>query len=146
MKSASNAGVAIVLVAIALGACAHDPPPRSPTSPTSPHGDRGARDRCRRDVPACSASPPTYSADVRPILERHCLKCHAGDGIAADEHDFSHVETLRAQSAALTSEMHACAMPPSSEPPLADAEAAVLLAWAACARSRPGDPVPEREP
>lgn len=141
MKIASNAGVAIVLAAIVLGACEHDPHPPA----TPPHGDRGARDLCRRDVPACSASPPTYSADVRPILERHCLKCHAGDGIAADEHDFSHVETLRAQSAALTSAIHACAMPPSSEPPLADAEAAVLLAWAACARSRPGDSVPERE-
>jgi cytochrome c551/c552 len=70
--------------------------------------------------------------DVRPILERRCLKCHAGEGAAAGEHDFSQVQTLLTQKTALASEIVTCAMPPSPEPPVADAEAEALLRWVAC--------------
>ena len=95
----------------------------------------GAGTTCRRALPACTGAAPTYSADVRPILERRCFKCHAGDGVAADEHDFSHVEILRAQKGGLAGEIGACAMPPSTEPALPDGEAEVLLRWVACGAS-----------
>ncbi len=127
-----------LLAASAIAACAHTAPPAGIAAPRA-----GA---CRREAPVCGIVAPTYAGDVRPSRARRCFKCHAGDGVAADDHDFSRVETLRAQSAALTTEVGACAMPPSSEPPLPDAEAAVLLQWAACARSRPRDAVPERGP
>jgi hypothetical protein len=84
--------------------------------------------------------PPAYSTDVRPVLERHCFKCHAGDGVAADEHDFSRLETLRAQRLALGNEVRACAMPPASEPALADGDAEVLLRWASCEDARARNP------
>jgi hypothetical protein len=83
-------------------------------------------------MPACAATSPTYTDDVRPILEKHCFKCHAGDGVEADDHDFSRVETLRAQRRALVNEIGACAMPPSPEPPVSAPEAEVLLRWVAC--------------
>jgi hypothetical protein len=86
-------------------------------------------------MPSCAGPLPTYAANVRPILERRCFKCHAGDGVAADEHDFSRVERLRAQGRAVASEIGECAMPPSPEPAVPDAEAEVLLRWVGCGGS-----------
>ena len=80
----------------------------------------------------CAGPPTTYVADVRPLIERRCLTCHAGDGVAAEDHDFSRVEALRAQRRSLTDEVTQRAMPPQGRPQLTDAEAQVLLRWAAC--------------
>jgi hypothetical protein len=122
----SRITLALVLLAAAAGACAAAP---APVVPAAPHRAEAA---CHHATPPCVGAPATYAMDVRPILERRCFKCHAGEGIAADEHDFSRVETLRAQKRALANEIGACAMPPSSEPPVPDAEAEVLLRWVAC--------------
>jgi mono/diheme cytochrome c family protein len=81
---------------------------------------------------ACAGPPPTYVADVRPLLERRCFTCHANDGPAAEEHDFTHVETLRAQRRQLVDEVSERAMPPKGRPQLTDAEAQTLLQWVAC--------------
>ena len=121
--------VAGFVVAAAAAACAHRSPP--PVVGLS-QADAPSSASCGRSLPACSGAPLTYERDVRPILAARCFKCHAGDGVAADEHDFSRVGTLRAQHVALTNEVSTCAMPPSGEPPLPDEEARVLLAWAAC--------------
>jgi hypothetical protein len=139
VRHASAAALSIALGVSGAAACVREPAPPV-------HTPRGAETRvCRREVPACVGALPSYEADVRPILERHCFKCHAGDGVAADEHDFSHVETLRAQRGALVGEIRACAMPPSGEPPLPEPEAAALLRWASCESSpNPGDPVSNR--
>ena len=110
----------------AIAACAHTAPAPS-TAPAV-----ATTSSCRRVAPACGEAPPTYARDVRPILAARCFKCHAERGVAADDHDFSRVETLRAQHVALTNEVSACAMPPSGEPDLSDDDARVLLAWAAC--------------
>jgi uncharacterized membrane protein len=85
--------------------------------------------------PKCEGSAPTYAADVRPVLERRCFVCHAGNGAAAEEHDFSREETLRAQRSALADDVAARSMPPPSRPQLTDAEANTLLRWARCAAS-----------
>ena len=122
----SEAVLAIILAASGACACAHE----SPSAARAPSvAKEGA---CRHPLPSCAGSPPTYTDDVRPILERRCFKCHAGDGVAADEHDFSQVQILRAQRVAFASEIGTCAMPPAPEPPVADAESEVLLRWVAC--------------
>jgi hypothetical protein len=101
----------------------------------------GAQATVATPRPACRVSPVptcdrpggvTYVRDVRPILEQRCFGCHAGNGEAADEHDFSHAEKLRAQRVALANEIGACSMPPSPRPHLESAEAELLLAWVAC--------------
>jgi mono/diheme cytochrome c family protein len=81
---------------------------------------------------SCAGPPATYVADVRPLLERRCFACHANDGVAAEDHDFSRVETLRAQRQSLTDEVAERAMPPKGRPQLTDSEAQLLLRWAAC--------------
>jgi mono/diheme cytochrome c family protein len=101
-----------VMVAVLLG-CAKGQPVAKPSA-------------------SCDGPPTTYVADVRPLLERRCLSCHANGGVAADDHDFSHVETLRAQRQSLADEVAERAMPPKGQPQLTDAEAQLLLRWAAC--------------
>ena len=43
------------------------------------------------------ATPPSYPADVRPILERYCFDCHSGDraeaGITLDAYKESRAKT-----------------------------------------------------
>jgi hypothetical protein len=124
----SAALLATLLAAVGAAACVHESP--SPAGVGAPPLAKGSA--CHHALPSCAGSPPTYTDDVRPILERRCFKCHAGDGAAADEHDFSQVQTLRSQRVALASEVGSCAMPPAPEPPVADAEAEVLLRWVVC--------------
>jgi hypothetical protein len=124
----SAAVLAITLAAVGAGACVHE----SPSVAAAGAPSRAQASACHHALPSCAGPPPTYTDDVRPILERRCFKCHAGDGAAADEHDFSQVQILRAQKTALAGEIGTCSMPPSPEPPVADAEAEVLLRWVAC--------------
>ena len=123
--------LAITLAAVGAGACVHE----SPSVASAGAAPRAQESACHHALPSCAGPPPTYTDDVRPILERRCFKCHAGEGVAADEHDFSQVQTLRAQKTALASEVATCAMPPAPEPPVADAESEVLLRWVACDRA-----------
>jgi hypothetical protein len=131
------------LVATAwLAACASQTPPR-PVSPdrTATHAPASqtatlapaSTSACRHHVPAtCDGSPPGEMRDVLPIFEKRCFGCHTGDGVAAGEHDFSHVEALRAARTAIADEIATCSMPPRS--PLGDGEANTLLLWATCAQ------------
>jgi hypothetical protein len=75
--------------------------------------------------------PAPSFAEVEPILKKRCFGCHTGNGVAADEHDFSKMESVVGEHADILDEVSSCSMPPRS--PLADAEADTLLHWAACA-------------
>ncbi len=126
MTASSTRMFGLGLVAAAIFSCAESPPAAtaSASAPAS---------ACQAHKPACGgAAVPSYDTDVRPILAARCFKCHANGGVAADEHDFSHPETTRAQQVPLTNEVASCAMPPSGEPPLSANEASVLLSWASC--------------
>jgi hypothetical protein len=83
------------------------------------------RDRCEGPLPG-------YTSDVRPVLERRCYGCHANGGPATEEHDFSRLETLRAQRSRVAQNVAARAMPPRSSTPLTDPEVETLLRWAQC--------------
>ncbi|MDP9035753.1 MAG: hypothetical protein M3O50_13190, partial [Myxococcota bacterium] len=86
----------------------------------------------RATATSCDGAPPAYATEVRPILERRCLRCHAGDGVAAEEHDFSRFETLHAQRSEVADQVAACAMPPKGELRLDEREANTLARWVAC--------------
>ena len=129
MRSAWDGAIGATLVlAGALAACAHAAGDLRPGGALA--SVKGSS--CHHAAPSCAVAAPSYAQDVRPILQARCFKCHAGEGEAAGEHDFSHVETLRAQKRALSNEIGACAMPPTPEPPVPEEEAEVLLRWAAC--------------
>jgi uncharacterized membrane protein len=106
-------GLGLAAMFVALVACATGKPVAKPSA-------------------SCAGPRVTYVADVRPLLERRCFACHANDGPAAEEHDFSRVETLRAQRRSLADVVAARAMPPQGRPQLTDTEAQLLLRWSAC--------------
>ena len=96
--------VALFAAALAAAACsssgdpASEPPPAGPDPTTSSGG------------PATPAGGPTFHADVEPILQTHCQKCHTTGGLApfplltfADAH---------AMSPAMVAETAAKRMPP----------------------------------
>jgi hypothetical protein len=88
---------------------------------------------CGHPIPTtCDGSPAPDARDVLPILEKRCFGCHTGDGVAADEHDFSRIGALRAARTEIADEVSTCAMPPRTR--LDDEEAGALLRWAACGR------------
>jgi uncharacterized membrane protein len=81
---------------------------------------------------ACPEAPPSYRADVVPALQAKCLSCHAGNGEAAEEHDFSTFEKVHAARQGIQRKVLARAMPPAVAPGLRESERDVLLAWLAC--------------
>jgi hypothetical protein len=100
------------------------PSPSPASIPTSPPV-------CRHPAPASRNAPsPAYVRDVLPILKKRCFGCHTGDGVAADELDFSQVQALRGAGTEIVDEVSTCAMPPRSR--LGDDEANLLLRWVAC--------------
>jgi len=100
------------------------------------------------DTPA----PPGYNADVRPVLEEHCLACHASDGpapVALDTY-----EQVMAHSAEVVRAIESRRMPPwysageeSAVPHegLAPRERHRIANWARMGHAK-GDPAaPEKE-
>ena len=84
---------------------------------------------------SCNSAPPSYSAEVKPVLKERCFGCHTGDGSAADDHDFSNLSRVVAERRDIARQVAAHAMPPASKPQLTENEASLLLRWAACAGS-----------
>jgi cytochrome c551/c552 len=76
--------------------------------------------------------PPTYAQDILPILRRRCFQCHAGDGAAAEDHNFSRFATFYAQRRTVADQIAACTMPPPSQPTIPTDEADAILRWVAC--------------
>jgi hypothetical protein len=62
---------------------------------------------------ACSsATPPTYTADVAPILHQRCSPCHLSGGIADKIVDLSTYENVDDAATAILNEISMCDMPP----------------------------------
>jgi hypothetical protein len=119
-----------VPVLVASSACGGgvDAAPRvAAAGPTEPDGPAATPDAVRCDPPL-----PTFSTDVRPILARRCARCHTGDGAAAEDHDWSRLEILRAQRRSLVDDVAARTMPPAGQPALSETEAQTLLLWGVC--------------
>ncbi len=81
------------------------------------------------DVVACPAAPPSFAADVQPLLEKSCLYCHRVGGAAASELLESHAQVHELHDEML-SQIASCAMPADAR--LSDDERRVLLEWLAC--------------
>ena len=86
---------------------------------------------CRLVAPTrCDVAIPDYALEVQPVLMKRCFTCHANGGVAAEDHDFSRIEGVRAARLQVVDEVSTCAMPPRSR--LSESEAEILLRWASC--------------
>ncbi len=86
---------------------------------------------CPNDLPASCPSPiPSYSTQVAPIIQAHCLKCHSGAGPGiGDFRTYPGVFNSRGQ---ILTNFYSCKMPPQGEPPPTSQERALLLGWLVC--------------
>jgi hypothetical protein len=134
----------MLVLAGSLAACAPTTsPPNSPArapavGPVAPqNASAPTSEACHVAVPdGCVAQTPTFD-EVMTILGARCFHCHAGDGVAADEHDFSKPDRVEADRRAILEEVATCSMPPRS--PLGHGEADTLLRWASCTQHAESD-------
>jgi mono/diheme cytochrome c family protein len=92
----------------------------------------GARTVVPDGTDRCPLSPPSYRAEVAPIVREKCFSCHAGTGEAAEDHDFSTLEKVHTARRGIEGKVFARAMPPQGAPALTEQQRDVLLAWLAC--------------
>lgn len=92
---------------------------------------------CPDDVPTTCPSPaPTYSADVAPVIQRHCTLCHSPDGENQTPTLLTYGDVTAGAMAKTAHDVlvqiHACNMPPSDQPPLTSDERQAILGWIVC--------------
>jgi hypothetical protein len=102
------------------------------------------------------AAPPSFYADVLPIVQEHCQSCHRPDGIAGRV-PFDTYDHTRKYAAEIVKQVTARAMPPwfadprvghfSDDPSLSGAQIAALRSWAlhGATAGNPQDAPPPRD-
>jgi hypothetical protein len=126
-ESAAFGLVALAALGAAM-ACAPVPSVQRAAAP-NPSAPPG----CANAVPeSCRGVQPAYEKEIAPIVLARCLGCHGPQGVAAEDHDFSSIDTIFAQRTSVLAQVSACTMPPPGAPPLPAEEAAEILRWAAC--------------
>jgi hypothetical protein len=92
-----------------------------------------ATDPCPQDLPAsCPANPPSYQADVAPIIAARCATCHSPGGAGSAFFDFTSYASVYAGRGSMLNAVYACNMPPKSAGQLAQSERETLLTWLVC--------------
>jgi hypothetical protein len=95
--------------------------------------------------PTCQnpKSPPSYKADVAPIIMSRCSPCHFPGGLAAAVYNFSLYDNVDNAGTAILNELAACSMPPihgypefgiqpDTVPGISSAQVATLVEWIEC--------------
>lgn len=89
-------------------------------------------DTCPNDVPdACPAVPPSYAADVAPLLHDRCGACHTVDGLATI-YPYDTYMQVKSQRLGILSQLHSCLMPPADQPQPTAAERQTIFSWLVC--------------
>jgi hypothetical protein len=87
---------------------------------------------CPTTAPPCPSSPPSFVADVNPIIQNTCVPCHGPGGVEANR-PYVTYEDMKTYGPFVTmySQVLGCLMP---EPPqaLTTAQRQLLLEWFAC--------------
>jgi hypothetical protein len=90
-----------------------------------------APEACPNDLPAACTTAPSYAAEIAPIFESHCVKCHSKGGEEESKPLDTHANVYSRRTTVLT-QVYACKMPPDGEPALSAEERAKLLMWLVC--------------
>jgi hypothetical protein len=88
---------------------------------------------CPNDLPTrCPRPTPSYATEIGPVIDTHCVPCHAPGGVSADRPLTTYSEVYTRRASVLT-QVYSCAMPPADGGvPLAPTERAALLGWLVC--------------
>jgi uncharacterized membrane protein len=82
----------------------------------------------------CPAMPPTYTADVEPILQNRCYGCHGAGGIEQGTIDLTTFHSVSALGSDIATQVGQCIMPPPDAGQLTSQERATLFDWLECGR------------
>lgn len=74
-------------------------------------------------------APAGFEADVAPILESHCHRCHLEGLEGTPRRAWDDYDTVRASSSSILFKVTSGEMPPEGEPRLTDEEISRLLRW-----------------
>jgi uncharacterized membrane protein len=86
---------------------------------------------CPNDLPmSCPSPTPSYTNDVAPLIQAHCVKCHSATGVEYSR-PLDTYAGVTAQTGVLD-QVYSCRMPPAPETPLTSAERAALFGWLVC--------------
>ena len=86
---------------------------------------------CSGTFPTCPASPPSWSADVQPIVAANCVSCHTPGGAAGSAPLDTYADVVAHQQS-MSGQVYSCAMPRAPNPPLSEPDRWLLLTWLAC--------------
>ncbi|WP_394824143.1 hypothetical protein [Pendulispora albinea] len=90
---------------------------------------------CPANLPeACPSPPPSYEADIKPLMAERCTPCHApnGTGVGRAGRDFTRYDALSAHRTSVLSQVYSCNMPPREATALTPSQRSTLLAWLVC--------------
>ena len=96
---------------------------------------------CPDDNPTCPSPGPTYQADVGPLIDKYCSRCHAADGgmpgvLLQGYDDVTSTKAMRITH--VFTEIKSCGMPMAGEPQPTPAERTTILSWYACCEANGG--------
>jgi hypothetical protein len=113
--------IAASAVALAMAACGgnHEEPPPTATCPSI------------GDV-MCPASPPTYTADIQPIIASRCYGCHGPGGVETASTNLTTYANVVQND--LVGQLGGCLMPPPDAGQLTPEERTTLFDWLECGR------------
>ena len=83
----------------------------------------------------CPSSPPSWKADVQPIVESRCGPCHLAGGVETKvPHplDYSTYDGVHANYSTMDLVVSNCLMPPGDAGALTAEQSQTLLEWFAC--------------
>lgn len=86
---------------------------------------------CPNDVPASCPTPAPTWADVEPIFDAHCTKCHGPGGVEASR-PLDTYDHVYAERTTVLTKLHGCLMPPAPERPLSSDDRQLVLSWLVC--------------
>ena len=114
----------LLLASLALVASVGGPLLACGNGSTPPDG--GA---CAVDVPqGC----PSWTKDVKPIIDARCLGCHGEGGIASSRFDYTTYAGVFRAHASILSQVSSCTMPPADAAQPTPSERGTLVAWVGC--------------
>jgi len=126
MRDLSTATIIAFTIAVtALTSCGGS---SSSTSGDPDSGTSGTS--CSGATATCPATPPSYSAQIAPIIQARCAGCHSPGGVGG--RDFTTWSGVDAWRSNIEEQVGGCVMPPSGSPQPTDSERTLLLEWLAC--------------
>jgi hypothetical protein len=117
---------------IALAGCRSGPDALDGTSPAE--GDAASSTSCPNDFHAqCPIPAPSYQSDILPIVQAHCLTCHAPSGLEPTENSFTNYQAIFDDRQAIEDQVNDCRMPPvDAGVGLPTTSRVLLMTWLAC--------------